>query len=222
MTTIQVVKAVDPKSGEAYYSDKHSHAEACKEQGYQVEVVEMSKADYHAIPATAKAATIFSEGQSPRMIEDTRRELATELKRTATTLMVASKLIDDHAGEVWQLVTDHYRTVAASALALAENDAQAIFRTVNAHDALVSVAVGVARLLSNTREFHEGSLGARLAADARAALALAEGNEAVPETVTCDEDCMMCSGEACDMCGAGCWSNRKDCEHDVIDRHRQH
>lgn len=30
----------------------------------------------------------------------------------------------------------------------------------------------------------------------------------------------MCSGEACRLCGAGCWSNRRDCDHDVIDRHR--
>lgn len=37
----------------------------------------------------------------------------------------------------------------------------------------------------------------------------------------CDEDCMMCSGEACNPCGAGCWGNRKDCEHDVIERHEE-
>lgn len=36
----------------------------------------------------------------------------------------------------------------------------------------------------------------------------------------CDDDCPLCSGEACDLCGAGCWSNRRDCEHDVIDRHK--
>lgn len=35
-------------------------------------------------------------------------------------------------------------------------------------------------------------------------------------------DCMSCSGEACQLCGAGCWNNAgcgHDCEHDVIDRH---
>lgn len=36
-----------------------------------------------------------------------------------------------------------------------------------------------------------------------------------------DEDCMMCSGEACNLCGAGCWSNRRDCEHDVMERHEE-
>ena len=35
------------------------------------------------------------------------------------------------------------------------------------------------------------------------------------------EDCMMCSGEACNLCGADCWSNRKNCEHDVIERHEE-
>lgn len=35
----------------------------------------------------------------------------------------------------------------------------------------------------------------------------------------CLPDCMMCSGECCNLCGAGCWSNVGDCEHDVIDRH---
>lgn len=38
----------------------------------------------------------------------------------------------------------------------------------------------------------------------------------------CDEECMVCSGEACNLCGAGCWSNRRDCEHDVIERHEDH
>ena len=32
-------------------------------------------------------------------------------------------------------------------------------------------------------------------------------------------ECKACNGEACDMCGAGCWSNRRDCDHDVLDRH---
>jgi hypothetical protein len=35
-------------------------------------------------------------------------------------------------------------------------------------------------------------------------------------------DCLMCNGEACDKCGAGCWNNDPDrpkCEHDVIERH---
>lgn len=33
-------------------------------------------------------------------------------------------------------------------------------------------------------------------------------------------NCMLCSGEACNLCGAGCWSNVKDCEHDVMERHQ--
>lgn len=33
-------------------------------------------------------------------------------------------------------------------------------------------------------------------------------------------DCIMCSGEACNLCGAGCWNNsERTCDHDVIDRH---
>ena len=36
---------------------------------------------------------------------------------------------------------------------------------------------------------------------------------------TLRENCSFCSGEACWLCGAGCWSNRRDCEHDVLDRH---
>lgn len=33
-------------------------------------------------------------------------------------------------------------------------------------------------------------------------------------------NCPLCNGEACNMCGAGCWdSSVDDCEHDVIDRH---
>ena len=36
------------------------------------------------------------------------------------------------------------------------------------------------------------------------------------------ENCMLCSGEACNFCGAGCWSNRKDCEHDALERHQPH
>lgn len=32
-------------------------------------------------------------------------------------------------------------------------------------------------------------------------------------------DCSMCTGSACNKCGAGCWSQRRDCEHDVMERH---
>jgi hypothetical protein len=36
----------------------------------------------------------------------------------------------------------------------------------------------------------------------------------------CEPECLACSGEACDFCGAGCWdSSVRDCDHDVIDRH---
>lgn len=40
----------------------------------------------------------------------------------------------------------------------------------------------------------------------------------------CALDCMMCSGEACNFCGAGCWNNDPDrprCEHDVLERHEE-
>ena len=42
-----------------------------------------------------------------------------------------------------------------------------------------------------------------------------------------DQDaCMMCSGEACSLCGAGCWNNaigftEPPCEHDVMERHQE-
>lgn len=37
-----------------------------------------------------------------------------------------------------------------------------------------------------------------------------------------DEDCLMCSGEACNLCGAGCWNNQAPhCDHDVIERHME-
>lgn len=38
-------------------------------------------------------------------------------------------------------------------------------------------------------------------------------------------ECMMCSGEACNLCGAGCWDydgtlrNGAPCEHDSAERH---
>ena len=33
-------------------------------------------------------------------------------------------------------------------------------------------------------------------------------------------ECSMCSGEACQKCGAGCWNfSVTDCEHDVTERH---
>jgi hypothetical protein len=47
--------------------------------------------------------------------------------------------------------------------------------------------------------------------------AIPEAGESKPED--CPEDCALCSGEACDLCGAGCWSDVKDCQHDVMDRH---
>jgi hypothetical protein len=35
------------------------------------------------------------------------------------------------------------------------------------------------------------------------------------------EDCILCTGEACDYCGAGCWNNNpnRNCQHDVCTRH---
>ncbi len=37
----------------------------------------------------------------------------------------------------------------------------------------------------------------------------------------CPSDrCPMCTGESCDLCGAGSWNNAAEhCEHDVLDRH---
>lgn len=32
-------------------------------------------------------------------------------------------------------------------------------------------------------------------------------------------DCPMCSGEMCNLCGAGCWSSETSCEHDCMQRH---
>lgn len=51
----------------------------------------------------------------------------------------------------------------------------------------------------------------------------------VPEEIywepSCGEDCKMCSGEACMLCGAGLWRNPSidgpPCEHGVLDRHRE-
>lgn len=36
------------------------------------------------------------------------------------------------------------------------------------------------------------------------------------------EECLACTGEACRLCGAGCWAppNSVQCDHDVIDRHQ--
>lgn len=48
----------------------------------------------------------------------------------------------------------------------------------------------------------------------------------MPELEPCPEgdDCGACTGEACLLCGAGCWNNdpnRPRCEHDVLERHQQ-
>jgi hypothetical protein len=46
-----------------------------------------------------------------------------------------------------------------------------------------------------------------------------------PITTACVDDgtgvCLMCSGEACNKCGAGCWSHVRDCKHDVVERHEE-
>lgn len=34
------------------------------------------------------------------------------------------------------------------------------------------------------------------------------------------DECPMCTGEACNKCGAGCWNPTvADCDHDVLERH---
>ena len=35
----------------------------------------------------------------------------------------------------------------------------------------------------------------------------------------CVDGCLMCSGEACYKCGAGCWSDVDNCEHTADERH---
>lgn len=36
------------------------------------------------------------------------------------------------------------------------------------------------------------------------------------------ENCLLCTGEACDKCGAGCWDpSVNDCDHDVVERHEE-
>jgi len=51
------------------------------------------------------------------------------------------------------------------------------------------------------------------------------GGEEKTDQPTCPgPDCMMCNGEACALCGAGCHNNDPDrppCEHDVIQRHTE-
>lgn len=48
-----------------------------------------------------------------------------------------------------------------------------------------------------------------------------EAQEEKDSANSCPEDCRMCSGEVCSLCGAGSWSNEKNCQHDVIDRHKE-
>lgn len=38
-------------------------------------------------------------------------------------------------------------------------------------------------------------------------------------SVATPDACPYCSGRACNLCGAGCWSQVRDCQHDSIDRH---
>jgi len=40
---------------------------------------------------------------------------------------------------------------------------------------------------------------------------------------TMDENCVLCIGEACNLCGAGLrtYYPQLKCEHDVLDRHRE-
>jgi hypothetical protein len=35
------------------------------------------------------------------------------------------------------------------------------------------------------------------------------------------DSCPMCSGECCNYCGAGCWSNEHNCQHDSLTRHAE-
>lgn len=35
-----------------------------------------------------------------------------------------------------------------------------------------------------------------------------------------EQDCLMCKGEACNFCGAGCWDpTQRSCDHDQFVRH---
>ena len=40
-----------------------------------------------------------------------------------------------------------------------------------------------------------------------------------PDTGQYAEDCPMCQGEACKLCGAGLSNDTPHCEHDVVERH---
>ncbi len=72
------------------------------------------------------------------------------------------------------------------------------------------VAVAIASMLANAAYWHLRR-------------ALNGKGPDMPEPACPGPDCMMCSGEACDLCGAGCWSNAvtrgSPCEHDVLERH---
>jgi hypothetical protein len=41
------------------------------------------------------------------------------------------------------------------------------------------------------------------------------------QAYACPEDCRLCSNEACNYCGAGCWQSpgTTACDHDVVHRH---
>jgi hypothetical protein len=75
-------------------------------------------------------------------------------------------------------------------------------------------------------EVWEGLVGQEKAALAQGSVdamkAQRESRATVPvvEPECPSASCRMCNGECCLLCGAGCWSDRKDCKHEVLDRHR--
>jgi hypothetical protein len=91
----------------------------------------------------------------------------------------------------------------------------------------------VAEMKGWIEELEAGSLTTRDLATARERCALASWIEGrlqalglIDEVAYQDpkpecpgQDCPACNGEQCWLCGAGCWSSRTDCKHDVIDRH---
>lgn len=72
--------------------------------------------------------------------------------------------------------------------------------------------------------FRDGAV--KVVVEDEAAIAAVELEAAIEDGEICPttlkKDCGACSGEACFLCGAGCWNTSvRDCEHDVIDRHRE-
>jgi len=72
--------------------------------------------------------------------------------------------------------------------------------------------------------FHDGAV--KVVVEDEKPIAQLEQEEAIEDGTLCPttlkENCGACSGEACFLCGAGCWdASVRNCEHDVIERHQE-